>query len=511
MRKPIVLAGVLLCVGCGDPLSPDDPLPPGSKKSGPTVLAGADVSDTVLAPVPALLVVEARRAGQLQRGAVLTFVAQDVGGTLNGFLRVCDASLLSCTASDVAYRVRTDSLGRARARVQLGRVAGTGRVIISLQGETISDTATYTVRPGAPVRYSGFSQPLGLLVGTSLTLSGTLFDAYGNTTPITPTVAEGTGQAIRVDATRGAITALDMGTQRVYARAGLTAVDSALVSVYPTGRVVGVTDIPTAIRYSDIFGGVDVEVPLAGTFPNLVSNVSAARNHLTIALGFVNFGIGSDRRVAIIDSTGIVSRVFRPDSGFSSITKTRLLADGTLLIVGSVYGRESVGFALYRGEPDGRVTHITELSRSDVGPRGADISPDGRRVAYITFDPVNGSNPVRVLDRTTGRVTTVAPNGREPVFSPTGDRLAFVATPVGSNALLGDLSVVNVDGTGRRLLIPGSYGIGITWSPDGSMVLAGQFTTERSHVIVRIADMVSVTLPRQAVRNRGYVITDWWR
>jgi WD40 repeat protein len=100
-------------------------------------------------------------------------------------------------------------------------------------------------------------------------------------------------------------------------------------------------------------------------------------------------------------------------------------------------------------------------------------SPDGSRVAYVGGNnsllvaEADGSNPEVVFD---GRVVV----GPEPLWSPTGDRIAFTSSKAGSGAGSYELRVVDL-ATGTVTLLAEAYGAVllsvIDFSPDGDRIL----------------------------------------
>ena len=211
-----------------------DSLAPGTKTSGATILSGADVSDTVDAVVTQLLVVEARGNSNLLTGVEVAIAGQYVGGGSpldpSGFLRVCDAVRTSCDPGNLSPRVVTAGRGQARVRVQFGALAGQGTVIAYFPDFPSSDTAHYTVRPGAPSRVSAFAAGVSVDVGATVTLSRATTDRYGNAIAALPVLRAGAASSFKVDSVSGVITGLDMGTQWILA-------SQITVTVHSTRRV----------------------------------------------------------------------------------------------------------------------------------------------------------------------------------------------------------------------------------------------------------------------------------
>ena len=199
-----------------------DSLAPGTKTSGAIILSGADVSDTVDAVVTQLLVVEARGNSNLLTGVAVAFAGQyDGGGSPldpSGFLRVCDAVRTSCDPGNLSTRVVTDGRGQARVRVQFGALAGQGTVIAYVPDFPSSDTAHYTVRPGAPSRVSAFAAGVSVDVGATVTLSRATTDRHANAIADLPVLRAGAASSFKVDSVSGVITEITVtvhSTRRV--------------------------------------------------------------------------------------------------------------------------------------------------------------------------------------------------------------------------------------------------------------------------------------------------------
>ena len=113
--------------------------------------------------------------------------------------------------------------------------------------------------------------------------------------------------------------------------------------------------------------------------------------------------------------------------------------------------------------------------------RGRDRRPvwsaDRRYIAYASergtsFDDLQ--TDLYVLDFSTGQQTQITntPTVDElaPAWSPDGTRIAFVHAPRGPAADLGDLYVMDADGTNLSALTTGQAASAPDWSPDGSKI-----------------------------------------
>jgi TolB protein len=127
----------------------------------------------------------------------------------------------------------------------------------------------------------------------------------------------------------------------------------------------------------------------------------------------------------------------------------------------------SGSFGVYTMNPDGSgVTWLTDGNDPS-------FSPDGTRIAfwrYLISGLVHGAR-IYIMDADGSNVTEVASDGYQPSWSPDGSQLVYGC---------GGICVINVDGTGRKVLTDPerpSYANDVcirdtdpAWSPDGSTI-----------------------------------------
>jgi TolB protein len=133
---------------------------------------------------------------------------------------------------------------------------------------------------------------------------------------------------------------------------------------------------------------------------------------------------------------------------------------------------------MWVAEPDGSDERLL-VDRE--GPEGnPSWSPDGRLLAFTAPDPEPAPNGL--MDRTAIFVVAADGSGLRkltdaqpgeypgpPVWSPDGSRIAYT-TFVG-DLVDGAIWEVNADGTGQQLVIELGYPVGLSWSPNGQMLL----------------------------------------
>jgi len=125
---------------------------------------------------------------------------------------------------------------------------------------------------------------------------------------------------------------------------------------------------------------------------------------------------------------------------------------------------------LWRVQADGsspeRIGPPAAPFESDTYPTPA---PDGQHVWFSTDRPSPGPDPVTLADRdlTSGTVTEFDVYGIGAVWSPVGDRVAFLDQA-------GAIVIAAPDGIGRRVVSSGNtvYEPYIDWSPDGRWIVA---------------------------------------
>ncbi len=109
----------------------------------------------------------------------------------------------------------------------------------------------------------------------------------------------------------------------------------------------------------------------------------------------------------------------------------------------------------------------TELPPSSESLVSAAISPDGRRVVYMSGSKLFS----RSLDQPAGRELAGTEEGRSPFFSPDGQWVGFFARD--------DLRKVSIAGGQATVLAKCPLGHGGSWSEDGSIIAGCNFTLSK--------------------------------
>lgn len=507
-RRPLGFASAILsllvlaaCDGSQDLYGGDPPGQPGLH-----VVSGSGVTDTIDVDLPQQLIAEVRDMDgrplpnivvrfetqppddTLQRNAITVFTCKPTGAP------EC-RDYLTTTRVDT-----TDAEGRVQALIRLGSI--NGRAVIRIYAPTVGrpDSAVYQVLPGRAVAVSAPAIDTTLSIGTVATLRGRVVDRRGNPRTEVPTTAAGTGTAFTLDGA-DTVTPRELGIQWLYFRQGAFA-DSTRVRVLPSGRIVGAVDIGS-IRLINLDGTQErVVANNFDSFTGLFPNFDATRQRVTLHAAFN--GPGYPNTITVIDTNGAPRRDIDPTAGFEGVIATRQIADATVLVVGTRNNQ----VALWRVDGSNNITRVTLLPGRLVA--NADISHDGSRVTYASFDDPTQRLVVRVIAVATEVVTTVDSTGATPRWSLQDDKIALVSSGPSSTGT-GTLVVVNADGTNRRVISTAIHDPGVAWSPDGQYLI-GRLTTGGSLQLYRISDGRSVPLLRQwtgPTPQSNYRQPDW--
>jgi dipeptidyl aminopeptidase/acylaminoacyl peptidase len=158
-------------------------------------------------------------------------------------------------------------------------------------------------------------------------------------------------------------------------------------------------------------------------------------------------------------------------------------SNGPLTIIGGA-GISTIG----RG---GRLTPLFGClpSRGCYDLESIAWSPDGRRLAFsvTTVGAVSAYNGLHVYDTATGRDRQFSfPDGFSLAWSPDGSRIAYVESSHFSFPW-GSIFVVDADGSHRRLVDTGTSGADMSpsWSPEGKRLV---FATTANPYVERVTD-----------------------
>ncbi len=472
-------------------------------------MAGANVTDTVDAPLVQALVVEVRRQdGTLATGVTVRFEPQP---PLGDAIYVCALTgLCGPFVAGVTTDV-TDSRGRAKTIVKMGHIAGPAVVRVAVPELGLVDSAAFTVLPGAPAHVRPQVADTTLDIGATTTLRGRVVDRYNNTRVEVSTNTVGPGSAVTLDAATGIVTARAMGTQYVLTHYN-SFVDSTNVRVAPAGRLVVWSAIASAIRLVSLNGTAARTIVSAigstlGAFPHF----DPTRQRITLHTAAPG-GDGPPNHVIVVDTTGSPRRDIGLPNELDGISTTRQLADGTVLVIARRDADPShPGYCLWSVGIDNTITFVAEVIRFGGAYAGADISHDGTRIAYISDE--FAISQLRVLNVATGADAVLDSPARSPRWSPQDDRIAYlVPTEVRFSELDGVVFVINSDGTGRRTLGNAIFSPGLAWSPDGNYLIGRSSVSPSGFLrLLRVSDGADLILrfPNAQGGLDDYYQPDW--
>jgi hypothetical protein len=449
-----VLIALAAC-GASDGTRPEPaPGPPGSIR----FISGEDQADTAMATLSSPLVVEVRdSSSRLVRVAPVWFFALPVTGD-NGQAvagaTLCSASAIgSCGPSfyeDSAFS------GRAAATVRLGRVAGTIRIRATVPGTSLADTATFTVRPGAPARLTTSPRDSSAYVGSSYRVIGHVLDQYGNERSGETITFDGSGAAATMSAD-GVFNARAIGRAFALARSGQV-VDTAWITVPPRGTIAalepaapgGAKIVKVELDGSGLKRLAPVNDTYYGTEPDWISASEVAFDH----------GGYNAERIFVVDTTGVVRRLTPP--GTPTFAEGFVAGGPGGVVYFDAWGGGDYGTAIWRvSTPGAMPVRIGPNPHGNANAWQPAPAPDGQRLAYVDVN----RGGLSLLDVASGAMTPLNIAAATPRWSPSGDWIVFGAG--------GTLHLVHPDGTGMTDVAGARpFAPRADWSPGGEWLIA---------------------------------------
>lgn len=224
------LVAALAVATCG---GSDKPTEPQTQQPSLEVVAGGALADTILARPAQALVVQVRGTdGKPASGIAVRFEPMPAADTTRrGEYAVFTCSLLDGACGSVldltgypgGYNLptigvapvpdvdTTDASGRVKVAVRFGSIAGTARVRIVVPLFGYTDSASFTIRPGAAARVKIANADTTLSVGGTVTLRTSVSDRFGNARPEVPALSVSAGDIIDVAPATSTVTARDLG------------------------------------------------------------------------------------------------------------------------------------------------------------------------------------------------------------------------------------------------------------------------------------------------------------
>ena len=450
-----------LSYGCGGGSDAPTQPPPLVDKTPIRVVAGGEQSDTVDAILQQALVVEIRDStGQLAVGRTVRFTSFIASGEPGVKVSALDQQDFGTFASDVA-----DAQGRAKTLVQMWDVAGTAKLEVSIPELGVTDTVTYTVKPGLPARFTIAPRDTTIPPGASYTLKVATTDRYAN--PIASAVPTFTATGVSVTSA-GLVTATSIAVRASIVVSYQGVSDSAGVSVVP--RLPMVINRNHAVVLINSDGTGEKSLATSQDYSLSPSSVPTTPNVV-----YYQGDPGYSGKVWVVQPNGtpqpLLPGVTRPEGW------PRLSPDGTWVYFVRDYK------SLWRVHLDGTgLDSLTDFTMARIYAAPT-ISPDGRSVAIE-----DGSNGIKIVDVATKTPRTVSATCGFPRYSPDG---AFFVCTTGT-----DVAIVRADGTGRRVVTtfqyPGPDDLSAAdWTPDGKWLLVT--TQNQSAELIEVS--TGVVLP----------------
>ena len=464
-----IVVAAMASATCHDPAEPEPTGPPGI-----TILAGADVTDSIDARPTQPLLIEVRNPdGRLARNVVVRFSGLPIsGGGQNPPLSLGVGPIGQEPIRGEMIDT-TDGSGQASAMIGWGAFAGPGAVEVTVPDLGFADTAHYTIQPGHGV--SVVSEPEDTVVyrSRSFGLRVSVRDRHGNPRPDPVTFhADSTSASVSA---AGIVTSQEWGRARVRIDDAAGHADTTWVSVIPEGTIAAKTDYGIVI--------VDLDGSNRRTVPGVAAVTWVDWNLTGDTLLFA--APDDDSWLYVTNTTSPPSRLITASTGLVSELWPQYSGDGQwIYFSGRTSDRRQ---AIWRARSDGSSPALIGYPSSSLDFDAAPSS-DGSRVAFVSdrcCSPFSGSG-LYLLHTQTGIVDSLAPGVVSPRWSPGDSLIAFVSQGV---------LVIRPDGQGLRQITPvGVYfWRGIDWSPTGEWLIARDVLGQL--VLIRLADGLIIALP----------------
>jgi Tol biopolymer transport system component len=454
-RNLLLIAAVFVVASCGDGSGP------GGGRPGLTLISGDNVTDTINAQPLKALVVEVRDAS----GAIAP--QRTVVRFSSPVISCCSAEMLVGALTSTQYGPftsgETDGAGRTAVLVQLGGIAGPARIVVSVPTLGVQDTARYTVLPGQPAAILMTPSDTSMYASGSYTVHGSVVDRFMNARN-DPVVYTASSPGVSVSSS-GVVTASTTGRYTLTGTAGGASGVSSL-SIVPPGIVTALVLRANGERIvtfnldgsglRDVIGVMDNDNGI-GPRPRWLPGSS------TIIYSDI---VAGREQIRTIDASGNVSTLIpSPPATLMQQNEPSPSANAPVLYFTGHDSRCSPPFCLFRSGIDGTNPELlTELIAAGEAATHPSASPDGSKVAFTTSGP-----KIKVFDYNTKTISAWSVTGDYPAWSPDGAQIAST-DPNG----LGNLRLVNADGTNQRLISSGGRqytNAPVVWSPDSKWLL----------------------------------------
>lgn len=452
----LLIAATFIAMSCGDTSGPVE-------RPGLTLVSGNDLTDTVYAKPVTALVVEVRddRGAIVPQGTIVRFTAIASPVASPVFLAEMYVEGLTSTYYDIFAAAATDAAGHAAVLVQMGRVAGPGRIAVSVPTLGLQDTARYTVLPGRAAAMTMLPSDTSMYTTGTYTIHASVVDQFNNPRN-DPVVYSASAPGVSISSS-GVVTASAIARYTVTGTAG-SVTASSLLSVVPQGTVAAVVYGDNGARivtfnldgtgFRDVVGVTDGGID---PHPRWIPGTSTI-----IYTDLVN-GL---QQLRTVDASGNVSTFFpSPPATMTAQAEPSPSANAPVLYFSAYDSRCSYYYlCLHRSGIDGA---SPELLGNYIAPDQStwhpSPSPDGSKVAFVMTGP-----QIKVFDYTSKTVSAWSVTGNYPAWSPDGTQIAF------GGGGGGPMQVINADGTNQRSITSTEAFSEweAAWSPDSKWIIA---------------------------------------
>jgi hypothetical protein len=446
----------------------------GPSSSTLRAVAGASITDTVLAKPLQALVIEVRPNGQPAPGLIVRFESLPSADTTRRFDEAVTVSKISQNYFSTFASDTTNASGRASVLIQLGTVAGEARLLVTCPELGLADTVRFTVLPGSAARLSLTVRDTAVIAGSSYAVGAFASDRFGNRRSDAVSYSPGPNTT-SVDGSGRVTVGTTIGRGAIAVRAG-SALDSARFTVVPDGTLAllhfsdqGVGSIATSK-----VDGSGLKLLIAATtpaYPNISPTETLIAYQQYESTGTVTY---------LVDGAGVRRPLVNPSlMRWSALP--HFSGDGQYVFFAGL-ALEDTSVAVWRVRTNGTgLERVSVQTEATYAMNNIGVSPDGSRIAYAEgygFAILNLATGVKT------RVNDYYSTFLE--FSPDGSRIAYLTG--------GSIKIVNVDGTSSVTLASGqvSGDAGLAWLPDGKWLVVRSYY---GPIIVNVSTNEVIPLP----------------
>lgn len=451
------------------------------KQPGVRVIAGDGVSDTIETVLAGELVAEVIGAnGRPAPGVSVGFVPMTCKSVRGDDPSVFVARFGTPDQDHVIDT--TDSRGIASTRVRLGLCAG--QALVELRSALGSDTASFTVRPGAPVFLEALPPDSAVYVGQSLTYRAYAFDRRGNVRQGDSLSTSVLGGPLATDGA-GRVSGTRFGRGSIIVRLREFA-DTVMLSVVPRASLVAIT----ATLLSDDSAHVVALEADGSAYRVLARTLVGGWPHWspTTQSRIVFHNVVAGGGLYTLDIGGTMQRLIPVGAAPPVQVWPQYSKDGAWVYFAA--GNDDLYREIWRVRSDGaqaqRVGPPLPSYASDYQPSAA---PDGRRVVFAStrrFRDTDGYPSLWTLDVASGSITDLQVAALSPKWSPDGTLIAYV------DPLDHFIKVIQPDGSGVRTVSDPRFLFlaGLDWSPDSHWIVGN---TDEDLAMIEVSS--SLTIP----------------